>query len=455
MQNEITISLLIIYLAGLVTVGVISSKKIKDKEGFFIAGRSLGILPLTATITATVVGGSATIATAKLVYLNGLPALWLDIGSALGLIILSLTLAKMVRKTRLFSLAEIVGHLFNQKVRNVAAVLIILTQIAWISLLIQGTSVILTVLLPIDYTYVLISITIIFIFYTLLGGQFAVVYTDIIQFIVMIVGICILAAPLLFIKSAPFVGNISTNHLSFPINQNLGFLPVLSFFFMMLMPNIVGPDIYSKLLSAKDEKTARYATFLSGILRIIFAISIALIALSAIILVPGLSQAEAAFALPKAILTLGPVLSGIILAAFVSVMLSSADSVLISAGTILSVDIFKKKNIKISRIGIICFGLIALVLAFYFNDIVQTLQLAYTVFTAGLTLPIIFGFYKQKTKVTSSGALLSLILGGSISLIWFFMKNPYGIDAVIIGLIISILPLILLRKSQNERANTT
>ena len=326
-------------------------------------------------------------------------------------------------------------------------------DIAWISLLIQGTSVILTVLLPIDYTYVLILITVIFILYTLLGGQFAVVYTDIIQFIVMIVGICILAAPLLFIKSAPFIGNISANHLSFPINQNLGFLPVLSFFFMMLMPNIVGPDIYSKLLSAKDEKTARYAAFLSGILRIIFAISIALIALSAIFLIPGLSQEQAVFALPKAILTLGPALAGIILAAFISVMLSSADSVLISAGTILSVDIFKKKNIGTSRIGIICFGLIALVLAFYFNDIVQTLQLAYTVFTAGLTLPIIFGFYKQKTRVTSSGALLSLILGGSISLIWFFMKNPYGIDAVIIGLLVSILPLILLRKSQNERGN--
>ena len=190
-------------------------------------------------------------------------------------------------------------------------------------------------------------------------------------------------------------------------------------------------------------------------MRIVFAISIALIALSAIILVPGLSQLEAVFALPKAILTLGPVLAGIILAAFVSVMLSSADSVLISAGTILSVDIFKKKNIRISRIGIICFGLVALVLAFYFNDIVQTLQLAYTVFTSGLTLPIIFGFYKQKTRVTSGGALLSLILGGSISLIWFFLNNPYGIDAVIIGLLASILPLFLLRGSKNERKNNT
>ena len=78
-------------------------------------------------------------------------------------------------------------------------------------------------------------------------------------------------------------------------------------------------------------------------------------------------------------------------------------------------------------------------------DIISTLTLAYTVFTAGLTLPIIFGFYKEKTKVSSRGALLSLIFGGSISLIWLYLNNPYGVDAVLIGLVVSIIPLLVLR----------
>ena len=450
---NLTVIILAIYLSTLVLVGLICSKKSKTSKGFYLADRKISTLPLTATITATVVGGSATIAIAKLVYLYGLPSLWLDIGAATGLIILGLTLAKIVRKTKLYTLPEITEHLFNNKVRSTAAILIILTQIAWISLLIQGTGAIIAVLFPINYTITLTIITTIFIAYTISGGQYAVIYTDIIQFLIMIIGVCFLSAPLLYFKAAPMFSTIPMEHLKFPVNNSYGFLPIISLFFMMLMPHLVGPDIYSKLLTAKTEKTATKAAILSGLFRILFAISIGVISLSAIILVPGLPSDQAVFAMPMAITQLGPILSGIILAAFISVMLSSADSVLLSAGTILSIDILKKKSILISRIGILAIGLLALLLALYLNDIIQTLKLAYTVFTSGLTLPILFGFYKTKTRVTSKGALLSLISGGAISLLWLSLGNPFQIDAVIIGLTMSLIPLLIFRDVKNERKN--
>ena len=454
MQYQFTLSVLIVYLGTLIAIGVLASRKIKTSSSFFLADRKLGLFPLTTTITATVVGGSATIATAKLIYLYGLPSLWLDIGAATGLIILGLTLAKKVRETKLFTLPEITNHLFDKKVRNAAAVLAFLTQIAWVALLIQGASAVISVLLPVDYIIVTTFITIVFILYTVLGGQFAVVYTDIIQFFVMIIGVCFIAAPLIYLKAAPLLGQISIDKLSFPVNSYYGFVPILSLFFMMLMPHIVGPDIYSKILSAKNKKTAKYSAIFSGLFRIIFAISIGLIAISAIVLIPNLSASKAVFALPMAITKLGPILGGIILASFISVMLSSADSILISSGTILSVDIIKKKDINISRLGIIIVGSLALALALYLNDIIETLKLAYTIFTSGLTLPIIFGFYKEKTKVTSYGALASLISGGTISIIWFFMNNPFNIDAIIIGLIASLLPLLILRGEKFEKRNS-
>ena len=448
MNSELTLTILIGYLTMLILIGLYTTKKAKTANGFFLANRSLSTFPLTATITATVVGGSATIATAKLIYLYGLPSLWLDIGAAVGLIVLGLTLAKLVRKTGLFTLPEITGRLFDNKARYAAAILVVLTQIAWVSLLIQGTGAVIAILLPLDYNMLLALITIIFIIYTILGGQYAVVYTDIIQFIVMIFGVCVIAAPLLFLKASPDFSLISANHLSFPVNSNYGFLPIVSLFFMMLMPHIVGPDIYSKILSAKDGKTARNSAIFSGFFRIIFAVSIAVIAISAIVLVPGLSDGEAVLAMPMAIAQLDPLLAGLILAAFVSVMLSSADSILVASGTVISVDITRKKNVLISRFGILIIGILALVLALYLNDIINTLKLAYTVFTAGLTLPIIFGFFKEKTRISSNGAFLSLICGGSVSLIWFFLDNPFSIDAVIIGLIVSLIPLLLFREAK-------
>ena len=108
--------------------------------------------------------------------------------------------------------------------RVLAAILIFITEIAWVSLLIQASSIVLSVIVPFQYEIILIIITATFIIYTLIGGQYAVVYTDLIQFIVMIIGICCIAAPLLLFEALPNFDQISSTALSFPVNNNIGFL---------------------------------------------------------------------------------------------------------------------------------------------------------------------------------------------------------------------------------------
>jgi len=443
MVYEHTLFVLGAYIIVLLAIGVFVSRKISTVESFFLANRNVGRIALIATLTGTVVGGSATIATGKLIYLNGLPGLWLDIGGGLGLITFGVFLAKTVRKTGLVTLPEITGKLFDTRVRYAAAILIFLTQIAWVSLLIQGAQLVLQVLLPWNVQWMLIGITIVFIAYTFLGGQIAVVYTDIIQFLIMIIGVCCLAAPLLFIQALPQFTTIAAAQLQFPSNPHVGFVYIAALFSLGFMPHLIGPDIYSKILSAKDEKTARWGAIFSGVLKLVFAIAIGLISLAALALHPGLEEAEAGLAIPLTVLSLPPVLAGIILAAFLSVMLSSADSVLVSAGTVLSVDITKKNSILVSRIGIISVGFGALILALAFNDIIKTLMFAYTIFTGGLILPILLGFYKEKTGITSQSALWGLMLGGGTGLVWLLFENPFGIDAVLVGMMISIIPYLI------------
>jgi len=457
MDTTFTIIILIGYLITLVIIGFYSQKKARTVNGFFVANRNLGTIVCTAAIASTVIGGSATIVAGGLIYRSGLPALWIDIGGALGLIILGFFLAKKVRKTGLFTLPEITGKLYNDNVRYASAILIIIIEIAWVSLLIQTTSLILSVVFPLEFEFILIAVTIVFISYTLLGGQYAVVYTDLIQSIVMIIGICFIAAPLLLIDALPHLHQLPINHLSFPINNDFGILAAAAFFIMFLMPHIVGPDIYSKILSAKNEKTAKYSAISAGFLKFIFAVAIGIIAISVTVLYPASQytalQETPALAIPTAVANINPILAGLILASFISVMLSSADTCLLSAGTILSVDITRRNNVKISRIGILTVGVGALILSLYLGSVIDTLKLAYTVFTAGLTLPILFGFYKEKTRVSSKGAFWSLILGGSISLIWFYLETTFFKSyytnisyAVLVGLLVSIFPLIVFRE---------
>jgi SSS family solute:Na+ symporter len=445
MDSQLILTIIISYIILVILIGIISSKKINTSKGFFLADRSIGWIILSTTITATTVGGSATIVAGGRIYAQGLPALWYDIGGGIGLIILGIFLASKVRKTGLITLPDITGSFFDNKVRFVSAVLIIITEIAWISLLIQASGLILSVIISVDYTILLFIITIGFILYTILGGQYAVIYTDFIQFFVMIIGICFIAAPLLLLEVLPNLSQLSSFSLAFPVNQEIGILTAGSIFFMMFMPHIVGPDIYSKLLSAKDEKTAKKGAILSGFFKLIFAIGIVIIALSALIIYPDLSNPY--LAIPMAVFNLPPLISGIILAGFLSVMISSADSCLLSAGTIISVDVFKKNDINISRLGILFIGFGAFILAVFLGDILKTLQLAYTVFTAGLTLPIIFGFYRSKTHVSSKGAFWSLLIGGSVSLLWLYFSS-FGDYAVLVGLMFSIIPLIVFREGK-------
>lgn len=447
MENWVLLSIIITtYIAIITTIGLYTKKKITSATSFFLANRSVKTLPLSATLTATTVGGSATIVAGGRIFADGLPALWYDLGGVIGLFILGISLAKIVRKTNCYTLPEIINTLYDKKTRNISAILIIITEIAWVALLIQAASFILSVVLPIDTTILLIAITIAFISYTIIGGQFAVVYTDIIQFIIMFIGICMIATPLLLSQALPHWSVLTSQQLSFPINNNIGILPIGSIIFMMMMPHIVGPDIYGKILSAKNEKTARNATILAASFKLIFAIAIAIIALCATA-IPSIQQqiTTPALTIPLTLTTLPTVLAGLVLAAFLSVMISSADSCLLSAGTIFSVDLLKNNSIRTSQLGIIIVGISALMLAIYHNllgNILDTLELAYTVFTAGLTLPVIFGLYKKQTKVTTKGAIYSIILGGTISLITLQIPliSSY---AVLIGLIASLLPLLV------------
>lgn len=456
MEHLVELIILCLFLTLLVTIGIYTRKKITSPQGFFLADRSLSWFPLAATITATTVGGSATIVAGGRIYAAGLPALWYDLAGAIGLIVLGLFLTRKIRKTGLVTLPDIIGSLYDEKVRYIAAILIVITEIAWVALLIQSSSLILSVLLPVNYMLILLVISILFIGYTFIGGQYAVVYTDIIQFFIMIVGICFLATPLLVLEASPFLSQLPASSLSFPTNENIGLISVASIFAMMFFPHIVGPDIYAKVLSAKNKKSARKGTILSGLFKLLFAVCIAVIGLVAIVL-PGVQEqiTNPYQAIPLAVSTLSPVLAGIVLAAFLSVMMSSADSCLLSAGTILSVDITKKNNILTSRIGIIIIGGAALLLAFYYSilgSILDTLQLAYTVFTAGVTLPVIFGFYKKKTGVTNTGALYSIVLGGTVSILWLNV-GPQSEYAVLIGLAASVIPLLVFRNGKQTRGN--
>jgi len=284
-----------------------------------------------------------------------------------------------------------------------------------------------------DSIFWMIIFTVVFISYVVLGGQNAVIKTDGLQAIIIYAGILTALGVTLW-KVGGFGGLqsvISTDHLSFPLSSQFGMSEMLTYLLIVGSTYVVGPDIYSRLFCAKDSRTARKSVFWAAGLLVPIAFAITLIGMGALVLFPQIGSEQAFPTIIKEIFP--PVVGGLVIAALVSAVMSSADTTLLSASTILTVDIvghFKpslsdKSILTYSRAGLIILGLISLGLALALQGIISALMFAYTIYTCGVIIPVVAGFYKHKLKVTPLAALIAITGGGFTGLLSKILHIPY------------------------------
>jgi SSS family solute:Na+ symporter len=271
----------------------------------------------------------------------------------------------------------------------------------------------------------MVIFTVVFVAYTVIAGQLSVIRTDFLQALVIYVGVFVTLG--LFLPQTGGLHGLKLSlpqdFFSFPLSAQFDWKALLSLLILVGATYVVGPDMYTRLFCARNERTAQKAAFLSASAFIPLAFAIALIGMGARVLYPQISPEQA---FPRVITgILSPWMGGLVLAALVAALMSSADTCLLSQGVILTQDIIKrfmpslseKGTILVTRLNIIVLGLLALGLAMVLKGVITSLLFAYTIFTCGLVVPVIAGFYKEKLKVTPQGALVALIGGGTIGLL--------------------------------------
>jgi len=414
-----------VYFFLMIAIGLISRRKAKGADDFFVAGRKGTSVFIVGSLIATIVGGSATIGMAGMGFSLGLNGAWWLLSGSIGLIALGIFFARKVREYGLYTLPELVEKLYDKRVAFISSILIIIAWIGIIAGQIVAAGRIMSILGMGSPELWMILFTAIFTIYTLLGGQHAILRTDTLQSVVIFGGIF---ASLALVLS--HVGGIdgmtavlTAEHFSFGLNEGFGGYDLAKLLLLVGLTYVVGPDIYSRLFCAKDGRVARNSVFWVAILAIPFAFAITMIGMSGAVLFPDIAAEQAFPTVIKEILP--PFANGIVLAALLCAVMSSADTCLLSASTILTMDIYKKfkpsltqdRILVVSRWGILVIGLCSLLLALALKGVISSLLFAYTIYTAGLTIPVIIGFYKKRLKVTSLGALAAVIGGGVSALI--------------------------------------
>lgn len=412
----------IIYLLAVFSLGIWGKRRLgksQELEEFHLAGRSLKPALLTGTLCATVVGASSTIGMAGLGYSVGLPGAWWMLSGTAGLLLLSIFLAEKIRETGVSTLPELVGSFYGQRVRLAASALIALSWMGIIAVQIVAAGKVLGAVFGGDETLYMVASTAIFVLYTAHGGQRSVVRTDLLQFLIIFAGMAAL-----FISALQVTGNSILFDQSFPTSEEMGLGGVISMLFVVGAAYLVGPDMYSRLLSAESPSSAKRSALASALIIVPLAFIITFLGIFASQLFPGIPSEQAIPALMTGLLP--PAALGLVTAALLAAFMSSADTTLMTTTSILTLDLYRKARphssrehlMTVSRLMVVAAGASALALAVSMPDIIKTLLLAYTVFSGGLLVPVVAGFFREKLALTSTGAMAGLIGGGGAALIW-------------------------------------
>jgi Na+/proline symporter len=211
------------------------------------------------------------------------------------------------------------------------------------------------------------------------------------------------------------------------------------------LPHLVGSDVYSKLLSCRDEETARRSALLASVSKVVFGLSVAAVALAARGVVPG----AGAETLPRAVLAFVPSpLAPLVLVALVATMQTSADIVLLSAAAVTARDILpplvrRAVPVAAARGLPVLYGALGLAVALALDrDVLETLKLGYSIFAAGLILPVLAALLGGAVAPPAGGAIAAMFAGGAAAVLGrVHPRLAGGLDPVIAGTALNFLVL--------------
>jgi len=266
--------------------------------------------------------------------------------------------------------------------------------------------------------------TVVLVAYIVVGGQRAILRTDVVQAVTLVVGIGAAAAVLLWESGGAgmYVDALPAGSLSFPVSGAFGWDDLVATLVLVGSAFLVGPDIYTRLFSAKDTPTARKAVVAAAALMVPVALLVTGLGLAARALAPGIPAEEA---LPWLLYRgLPPFASALLLAGLLAAFMSSADTTLLGQAVVLADDVIARIHplddrsaVLVARVCVVVLGGVALLLALELRGVISSLMFAYSVFTSGIVGPVLLGLLGGRLRPGAPAALAGMCCGGALGLL--------------------------------------
>ena len=447
------------YLAVMLYIGYHSMKTVKTDEDFVLAGRNVGNISIILSLFASFTGLSGLFGTPQYVYEYGIAGWWWWATFPIGVFIMGMTMAKLLRRRMHVTLPDVVDVNHSSKAVRVAASLVtVWNYLAWTAGQVAGIVLVITTFTDLNGTAAVIVAYIIIVLFTLLGGFRAVVYTDSLQAVLFLVVLgLVIPAVLLLHYDVPEALAQTTSIDGF--YKLFGSVPAgtMITWWLLAPAGFIDNMALQRVFAAKDEKSAKGNITAAFLLMIIFGLILMFIGIMARFILPaGSDPASAMLNLSQLVLPKG--MLGLLVAAFAGVAVSTASSTLLVCSSTLEQDVYsvlrntgKEKpasSLLVNRLFVVLVGLIALVLALKVPSVTQILMYGYSVYVPGLLLPVIAGSFHW--KLSDRAMLLTIVSGVLTAVILILMGEPF--PGSLGGLIVSAIPFCIGLWNGRQRA---
>ncbi len=435
------------YLVVQIFIGIWIARRIKSESDFLIAGRRLSLFKVSFSLFATWFGAETCIGSSAAVFAKGLYGSRADpFGFSICLLLMGLLLATKLRSKKYITLADHFRDRYGHSVERFAIWIMVPSSLFWAAAQLRafGQIISFSSALPITIS---ISLSVIFVIvYTYLGGLLGDIYTDLIQGVIIMIGL--ITTIILFVKATSdlgqILGSIDSSRWSFMGPQET-LLERLDRWMVPILGSLTAQEALSRLMAAKSARIARNASFVAcGIYLIMGSIPVFLGLVGPYLLhnLPDSEQFLITLAhgiLPKAIFV---VFSG----ALISTILSTIDSILIAISALISHNLIvtrfrlksQRSQVLSARIIVVLAGLFAYFLAITSEGILSLVITASSFGTAGLLVITLMGFYSRIGGTRSANlALLGGLLAWPLSEYVFHLQAPYLVS-ILVALILFI-----------------
>ncbi|NRB61758.1 MAG: sodium:solute symporter family protein [Saprospiraceae bacterium] len=444
---------IIIYLVITLLIGFWASRKVNNTKDFVVAGRQLPTYMAAAALFATWFGSETIMGASSEFVEHGLIGVIEDpFGAALCLILVGAFYARPLYRMNILTFNDFFKLRFSRAAEVISAVFMVPSYFGWIAAQLVALAIVFQTISGLPLTYGILICAGVVVLYTYIGGMWAVSVTDLIQTVLIIVGLVVLAVTMVSRVGGlnEVIAQAPDDFFRFlPKGNALDITHYVAAWITIGLGSIPQQDVFQRVMASKSADVAVRASYLSGIMYLTIGFIPLLIGLCGSMLYPVLTEGDTQMVIPRLVLQHGSLALQILLfGALVSAILSTTSGAMLAPATVIGENLIRPllKNpsdqtiLRIMRGSVVLVAICSAWMATVQSNIYELVGQSSALSLVSLFVPLTGGLYWKKS---SNWGCLSAIILGMVTWIIFEFIIKIEVPSLILGGLASAFGLIL------------